>query len=172
MTVTDADPVCPPADARMDAEPGATPLTVADVPLPDTVATPDELLDHVTFARSAAVPPVTWAVSVAVPPTANCDVEGETVTATGVDGSVGMLFTVLPSGSGGHAVKVNMENATSPWKSTRRTDIAPLLSAESRCCSTETHGEAAGSHRTVIVSPGSAGVWTGSRRACVACSKL
>lgn len=59
VTVTDAEAVLPPADAWMDAEPGATPLTVAEVPLPDTEAIPDELLDHVTFVRSAAVPPVT-----------------------------------------------------------------------------------------------------------------
>jgi hypothetical protein len=70
VTVTDAEAVFPPVAASMDAAPAATPRTDADVPLPDTVATPDELLDHVTFARSAAVPPVTWAVSVTEPPTA------------------------------------------------------------------------------------------------------
>jgi hypothetical protein len=66
----DAEAVFPPADAWMDAEPAPTPRTDADVPLPDTVATPDELLDHVMFARSEALPPVTWAVSVTEPPTA------------------------------------------------------------------------------------------------------
>ena len=112
MTVTVAEPLVPPADARMDAEPGATPLTVADVPLPDTVAMPDELLDHVTFARSAAVPPVTWALSVTVPPTPTCEVAGETVTVTGVvvDGSMLTLFDDLPSGSGGHAANVNVQS--------------------------------------------------------------
>jgi hypothetical protein len=59
VILTDAEALFPPVDAWMDAEPAARPLTVADVPAPDTDATPDALLDHVTFARSDAVPPVT-----------------------------------------------------------------------------------------------------------------
>jgi len=77
VTVTDAEAVFPPADAWMDAGPGARPLTVADVPAPDTEATPDALLDHKTFARSDAVPPVTCALSVSDPPTAIWALEGE-----------------------------------------------------------------------------------------------
>jgi hypothetical protein len=70
VTVTDAEAVFAPTDAWMDVEPAPTPRTDADVPLPDTVATPNELLVHVMFARSAAVPPVTWALSVTEPPIA------------------------------------------------------------------------------------------------------
>lgn len=109
-----------------------------------------------------------------------------------VVGAMLPLFDEPPSGSGGHAANMNVQSTI-----TTRTNPRGALRVN-RCCATinpqyfsitldarlrnagcprcpranETHGEAAGSHRTVIVSPGSAGVWTGSRRACVACSKL
>src|SRR4051812_18167799 len=94
----------------MDAEPARTPLTDADVPLPDTAATPDALLDQVIFARSAALPPLTWAVNVAEPPTAIVVLEGETEISIACDGAVTTLAALL--GSSGQAAEVNAQSTT------------------------------------------------------------
>src|SRR5207253_82422 len=67
--------------------------------------TPGELLDHVTFARSEALPPITWAVSVTEPPTPIWELAGETRISIACDGA---SRTLAFSGSAGQATNVNV----------------------------------------------------------------
>lgn len=92
FTVTLVDPDCPPDVAVMVALPGATVVTVAVAPLPDTVATAVLLLVQATVgALATPTLVVTVAVSVPVAPApVSVSVAGTTVTESVVTGAGGV----------------------------------------------------------------------------------